>query len=433
MNTDFKKIAAENKSTGAGSSSVLLFVILVLIAIIVYWASITELDKVIRGDGKTVSDGENQLVQTAESGVIINRFVEEGDIVRKGDVLFNIDPIDARTEYEQALEKKLRLEIKQHRLLAEAKGKPLELTGFAKDPLDVFIQNQRDLYDAKLDDLKQGILILEKRRFQRTKQIEEIKSETESASKIGLLLDQEVKTLKPLVDNGLSPETNLLALLRQKEENLSISISSTLKIERLNAEIEEISEQINAEKQRYVTSSLAELPQINEELREVNLAIPSLAARLARNSISSKVDGVINQINFQSDNAYIRSGEILVEIVPTGKDLVVEGKIDPKDIADVVVGDEVKISLTAYDPTRYGRLDGTVKKISADAITDTQDGRTFYSVEISIDSKLFEKDDSEVLLLPGMVATLDILSGKRTVLDYVWQPIARTKDRALRD
>ena len=317
--------------------------------------------------------------------------------------------------------------------MAEAKGKPLELTGFAKDPLDVFIQNQRDLYDAKLDDLKQSILILEKRRFQRTKQIEEIKSETESASKIGLLLDQEVKTLKPLVDNGLSPETNLLALLRQKEENLAISISSALKIERLNAEIEEISEQINAEKQRYVTSSLAELPQINEELREVNLVIPSLAARLARNSISSKVDGVINQINFQSDNAYIRSGEILVEIVPTGKDLVVEGKIDPKDIADVVVGDEVKISLTAYDPTRYGRLDGTVKKISADAITDTQDGRTFYSVEISIDSKLFEKDDSEVLLLPGMVATLDILSGKRTVLDYVWQPIARTKDRALRD
>ena len=100
MNTDFKRIAAENKSTGAGSSSVLLFVILVLIAIIAYWAAITELDKVIRGDGKTVSDGENQLVQTAESGVIINRFVEEGDIVRKGDVLFNIDPIDARTEYE---------------------------------------------------------------------------------------------------------------------------------------------------------------------------------------------------------------------------------------------------------------------------------------------------------------------------------------------
>ena len=185
MNTDFKKIAAENKSTGAGSSSVLLFVILVLIAIIAYWAAITELDKVIRGDGKTVSDGENQLVQTAESGVIINRFVEEGDIVKKGDILFNIDPIDARTEYEQALEKKLRLEIKQHRLLAEAKGKPLELTGFAKDPLDVFIQNQRDLYEAKLDDLKQGILILEKRRFQRTKQIEEIKSETERFSEYG--------------------------------------------------------------------------------------------------------------------------------------------------------------------------------------------------------------------------------------------------------
>ena len=102
-------------------------------------------------------------------------------------------------------------------------------------------------------------------------------------------------------------------------------------------------------------------------------------------------------------------------------------------IADVLVGDKEKISLTAYDPTRYGRLDGIVEKVSADAITDQQDGRTYYSVKISISSTLFEKDSSEVILLPGMVATIDVLAGKRTVLDYIWQPIARTKDRALRD
>mgnify|MGYP001263198825 FL=1 len=277
------------------------------------------------------------------------------------------------------------------------------------------------------------MLILEQRWIQRVKQIEELKGEASSAEIIGTLLLKEIETLEPLVKAGLSPETNLLTLLRQQEENLSISAASLLKIDRLKAELIEIEEQKNAEKQKFKTAALSEVPSINEELRELNLVIPSLSARLARNSIYSTVDGIINQINFQTEDAYIRSGEVLVEIVPTGEDLIVEARIDPKDIADVVVGDRVKISLTAYDPTRYGRLDGTVTKISADALQDKQDGKTFYAVEISIDSKLFEKGNKEVVLLPGMVATIDILAGKRTVLDYVWQPIARSKDRALRD
>jgi len=163
------------------------------------------------------------------------------------------------------------------------------------------------------------------------------------------------------------------------------------------------------------------------------ILIPSLAARLARTSIQSPTDGIINQINFRTENAYVRSGEVLLEIVPTGKSLVVDAEVDPKDIADIVLGDEVKISLTAYDPTRYGRMDGVVQKISADSINNTNDGQAYYSVKVSINSKLYEDDGREVIVLPGMVATIDVLSGKRTILDYVWQPIARTKDRALRD
>ena len=433
MNSEFKKIASETNNGGYQSSSLLLFTIVCLISVILYWAAVTELDKVIRGDGKTVSDLENQLIQTSESGVLIKRYFEEGDFVSRGDILFDIDPIDARTEYEQAVEKSIRLEIQQHRLISESNNVEPNFKNFESNNLKVFIQNQVDLYHAKKTDLKQNILILEQRSIQRLKQIEELRGEASSAKIIGTLLSKEIDTLEPLVKAGLSPETNLLTLLRQQEENLSISAASLLKIDRLKAELIEIEEQKNAEKQKFITSALSELPSINEDLRELNLVIPSLSARLARNSIYSTVDGIINQINFQTEDAYIRSGEVLVEIVPTGEDLIVEARIDPKDIADVVVGDRVKISLTAYDPTRYGRLDGTVTKISADALQDQQDGKTFYAVEISIGSKLFEKGDKEVVLLPGMVATIDILAGKRTVLDYVWQPIARSKDRALRD
>ena len=145
------------------------------------------------------------------------------------------------------------------------------------------------------------------------------------------------------------------------------------------------------------------------------------------------MDGVVNRINYTTDDAYVNTGDILLEIVPTGSELIVETQIDPKDIGEIVLGQDVKISLTAYDPTRYGRIDGKVIGISADAITDQSSGMQFYMVDVSIESVLYEDDGSEVTILPGMIASIDVLAGKRTVLEYIWQPVAKTKEKALRD
>ena len=122
-----------------------------------------------------------------------------------------------------------------------------------------------------------------------------------------------------------------------------------------------------------------------------------------------------------------------MEIVPTGSDLIVETKINPKDIADIVIGQEVKISLTAYDPSKFGRIDGKVLSISADAIADQQSGEMYYLVDVSISGTLYEDNGDEVVILPGMVASIDVLSGKRTILDYFWQPISKTRDKAFRE
>jgi adhesin transport system membrane fusion protein len=168
-------------------------------------------------------------------------------------------------------------------------------------------------------------------------------------------------------------------------------------------------------------------------MAELIALIPALASRVERTSVRSPVDGVINQLNYVTADAYIKSGEVLLEIVPTGSDLIVETQIDPKDIAEIVVGQEVKISLTAYDPSKYGRIDGNVKSISADAISDNQSGIQYYIVDVAINGTLFEDNGQEVVILPGMVASIDVLSGKRTILDYFWQPIAKTKSKALRD
>ena len=168
-------------------------------------------------------------------------------------------------------------------------------------------------------------------------------------------------------------------------------------------------------------------------MAELKARIPALESRVERTSVRSPVDGVVNRVNYVTADAYISTGEVLSEIVPTGSDLIVETKIDPKDIGDIVEGQDVKISLTAFDPNKYGRIDGKVISISADAITENQAGQQFYQVNVSINGTLYEDDGNEVVILPGMVASIDVLSGKRTILDYFWQPIAATRDKALRD
>ncbi|MBT5001795.1 MAG: HlyD family efflux transporter periplasmic adaptor subunit, partial [Tateyamaria sp.] len=151
--------------------------------------------------------------------------------------------------------------------------------------------------------------------------------------------------------------------------------------------------------------------------------------------IRAPVDGIVNRINFQTVGAYVRAGDVILEIVPTGEALKLEAKIDPKDISSIRMNDFVRIRLSAYDSSKYGAIDGYVTSISPDAITDTSGGasRSYYLLDISIDSGITLETGEEVVLLPGMTATVDVVSGKRTVLDYIWQPVSKVKELALRD
>ena len=190
---------------------------------------------------------------------------------------------------------------------------------------------------------------------------------------------------------------------------------------------------MKAEKQAYKTKALTDLSTIDGELIELNARIPALEDRVERTSVKSPVDGVINRINYITADAYINTGEVLLEIVPTGTDLIVESKINPKDIADIVIGQDVKISFSAYDASKFGRVDGKVINISADAIADPKTTEQYYSVDVSIVGALYEDNGAEVTILPGMGATVEVLSGKRTILDYFWQPISKTKSTAFRE
>ena len=430
---EFKKLAKELAGRQRNSSSVLLLVIVSLISVIFVWSAVTEIDNVVRGSGKTVSEAQNQLVQSSEPGVIRKRYAGEGDYVEKGQLLFDIDPVDAKAQLDQAQKRYATLTVKSVRLRAEVDDTAPEFSQNLVEAAPNAVSTELALYRARLDDLNTKSAILDQRRIQKLNEIQELKIQFQTASNGLALIRREISTLEPLVKNGLAPETRLIALKRDEEASIGKANTAESGQKRLISGLEEIDEQRKAEQQGYKTSALTDLSTIEGELAELKARIPALENRVERTSVKSPVDGVINRINYVTADAYISTGEVLLEIVPTGSELIVETKIDPKDIADIVIGQEVKISLTAYDPSKFGRIDGKVLSVSADALGDQQTGQQYYLVDVSIDGKLYESTGEEVTILPGMVASIDVLSGKRTILDYFWQPISKTKNKAFRE
>ena len=431
--TDFKKLSKEMSGSSGLLGSLLLFVVLLLIIIAILWANWTELDNVTRGEGKIVSATQNQIVQASEQGVIKNRFIEEGQIVDLDTLLFEIDPIEAKTSYEQALQRLSSLKIQEIRLSAEVLGINPSFPDELVKQSSTVVVGEKALFAARRADLNAQLAVLQQQIIQRQQQVDEIEVGIKTSNETLSLLNQQIDIIKPLVDSGLSPEMELLGLMRQAKDFEGKEESYRVSLLRAKSSITEIEQEINSVKQSYKTGSQSELSKIISEIAEIDSRIPALKNRVIRTQVRSPIKGIINRINFTTLGGFVRPGDALLEIVPTGDDLIVEEKIDPKDIAYIEPMQKARISLTAYDASRYGTIDGEVIKVSPDAVEDKNTGVSYYVVDVSIDSNLEEEDGSVVEILPGMVASVDVLAGKRTILDYVWNPMMKIKERALTD
>ena len=430
---DFKKLSKELSGEGGIVGSFLIFTVISLLAILIFWANATELDNVTRGQGKVVSPLQNQLVQSSETGVLKAKYVEEGARVSMGQLLFEIDPIEAKTAYEQAQQRLASLKIQETRLFAEIDQKdvifPEELIALAPS----VVNTEKALFAARKADLLSRMAILQQKLNQRNQQLDEIDVIVNTSDDTLSLVQSQIEIMEPLVKAGLSPETELLALKRQGADFEGKRQGALASINRILSSINEVEEEILSLRQNYATKSQQELSEIVSQIAEIESRVPALEDRVTRTRVKSPLDGIVNRLNFNNIGGFVQPGDVILEIVPTGDELIVEGKIDPKDIAYIRPGQKVKISLTAYDAARYGTINGKVLKVSADASADNQTGLSFYTVDVSMETQLFEDDESPVEILPGMVASLDVLAGKRTILEYFWRPMAKVKERAFRD
>ena len=430
----FKSLSREMAGRSSWGNSLIILIVLALLVSLAAWANYAELDSVTRGEGRVVSSMQNQSVQAGEGGIILRRYVSENSAVLKGDLLFEIDPIDAASELNQMQQRFTSFEIRELRLRAEIArlGQftvPQTLTAKA---INVAL-SEESLFAARRLELRGQISVLEQRLARNEQDVVAGEVSEESAGRMMNLLEYEIEVVEPLVKEKIAPATQLLSLQRELEQARGTRERAIVSIDQATLAIEETRREINNARDAYGLAALDELAQVITKKSELSEALPRLKDRVSRTLIRAPLDGVVNTLNFRTPGGYIRTGDIVLELVPTGEALVVEGKILPQDISRIKKGDEVRIRLSAYDSSKYGHVAGRVDRISPDAVMDQQSGSTsHYLVDVIIESEMVA-DGEVVELLPGMTASVDVLSGKRTIFEYFWEPIAKVNELALRD
>lgn len=431
---DFRRMSRELSNREGVSNSLILFAIGAFIVLGVIWARETELDNVTRGDGRIVSNLQNQLIQATESGVILQRMVSENDNVSKGDILFKIDPIDAQSELDRLVQREATLSIKEARLNAEISGQAFKIAEDLRRRAPEFSANEESLFTARQQELENEVAILNQQLHRGEADLRAARDSNDSAQKLLSLIENEIRLVEPLVAEKLAPETRLLELKREAEQAKSETLKTATAINASEISIAETERKIEARRHTYVREAMDSRAQTIADRRELLKTLPSIRERVTRSTVMAPVDGIVNRINYLTDGAYVSAGDVLVELVPTGDGLKLEGRIDPKDISNIRIGDEAKIRLSAYDSAKYGAMKGSVTAISPDAIAPNQgEGSSYYAVDIIWTESLILEDGRPVTLIPGMTATVDVVSGKRSILEYFWQPIARIQELALRD
>jgi len=419
---------------GLGGSSIML-IIIVLLGSAIFWANWAELDKVTRGEGRIVSSVQNQMVQASEGGVILRRYVSENTVVAEGEVLFELDPIDASAELNRLAKRLSSLDIKELRLRSEIEENSFLLPEDLGARSPMVALTERSLFAARRSELAGQLAVIEQRLAQRQQDLRAAKNSFGTAERTAGLLDEEIKVVAPLVRDNIAPATRLLELQRQLEHALGERDLNSVAIEQARSGILELQTEANNARKGYQLRAMDELNNVVAEQSELAESMPRLEERVSRTVIRAPMDGIVSRLNFRTPGGFVNTGDVMLELVPTGEALIVEAKIMPQDISGIRVNDEVRIRFTAYDSAKYGSVEGRVMRISADAVIDKKnEGVSHYLVDVEIVGNLIlEGADEPVTFIPGMTATVDVLSGKRTVLEYIWQPMSKVQELALRD
>lgn len=410
----------------------ILWAVLILSAIAVFWAAVSEVEEVTRGQGKVIPASQIQVIQNLEGGILSEILVNVGDTVKKDQLLLKIDQTRFSSSVQQNQAKYLSNRAKAARLQAETSGASFIV------PREVMTQSpeigirEQELYESRKKELQSSLEIKQQQYNQRNHELRELNIKLAELNKTYLLFQEELKLTKPLVAKGAVSEMEVLRLERQASEMQGEIEQTKQALPRAQSKIEESQVALKELRLAFINKAKAEQNEVMAQLGEDSATSIALQDRLDRTLVKSPVNGTVNRLHINTVGGVIQPGMNLIEIVPLEGTLLVEAMIKPSDIAFLRPNQDAMVKFTAYDFTIFGGLTAKLEQISADSITDEK-GNSFYLVRLRTDKSYLGPQTNPLPIIPGMVASVDILTGKKTVLSYLLKPVLRARYMALRE
>lgn len=390
------------------TARMLLFAAIAMLVVGLIWAHFAVLEEVTRGNGRVVPSRSTQFVQSLEGGLVNEILVREGVIVQKNQPLMRISDVKFASELGEVRERRGAMAARVARLEAEAQGR--SSVTFPDDIAPDNTAAELSVFEARSRRLAQDLDVLHQQEVRLTETL--------------TILNREVEITRRLFQQKVVPEIEMLRLERQASEMRGQLAETKSKIEHATASFRSQSEE--------------DLAKSRGDLAVLDETIKSAQDRVRRTELRAPVYGIVNKINVTTVGSVVQPAANVMEIVPLDDTLLVESRIRPQDIGFIRPNQDAVVKLTAYDPSVYGSLKGKVERISADTIVDDKEraqekGETFYRVMVRTDKNYLGTTEKPLPIIPGMVTTVEILTGEKSVLDYLLKPARMLRESALRE
>lgn len=406
--------------------------ILIMLVGFLVWAKLAVLDEVTRGFGRVVPSQRVQEIQNLEGGILSEIYVNEGQVVEKGAVLCRLRNEQAASFYRDAYAQALEHRAAIARLIAIADGTEPVFDPELVEKGPQLIEDQKRIFKAEMQQFEIELSLLRDQYEQKKQEVSEMVGRRKQLRNSLVVAQKQRDIAKPLVEKQIHSELDYLAL-EQKVLELQGDVEAlTLGIPRVKRAAKEALGRIEQRKAEFRAEALEEINERRQELISIRETMSAGSDRVTRTDVRSPVKGIVKHIFINTLGGVVQPGESIMEVIPLDDTLLVEAEVKPADIAFLHPGQEAKVKITAYDFSIYGGLDGTVEHISADTIEDDR-GESFYIVKVRTKKSAMVYHGERLPIIPGMTAQVDVLTGKKSVLDYLLKPILKAKQNALRE
>ncbi len=411
----------------AHGARLLVWIALAAIIVLLLWASLGHIDEVVRGQGKVVPSRQVQVVQSLDGGIVEEILVRPGQQVEEGQVLLRLDPTRFSSSLGENRAEALALKAKAARLQALATGELFQIPEDVMQQAPHLVEMERKVWETKTHELDNTLNIARDQLNQRQQELRETMANRDQAATSCSLTSEELRVTKPLLQSGAVSEVDLLRLQREVARSCGEAKAASAQIGRIQAAIHEAERKVRDAELNARNLARVELSETQTRLSALEQGQRALADRVRLAEVRSPVRGTVNTLTANTVGGVVQPGKDILDIVPMDDTLLLEVQIAPKDIGFLHQGQKAQVKFTAYDFAVYGGLPGIVENIAANTITDEK-GNSYYIVKVRTDKATV--GDDALPILPGMQAEVHIMTGTRTVMQYLLKPILRAKSNA---